>query len=62
MKTFVQTLTHTTHNATQQILSHIFAALSFSREVIPQRTTGGFFIHRNYALHRAVLKREVKPK
>ena len=60
MKTF--TLTRCTNNATQQILRLIQTALSFTREVTLQRTTGGFFIPSNYALQRAVLKREVKAK
>lgn len=49
MKTLVQTLTHSTKNATQQILRLVFAALSFTREVTLQRTTGGFFVPSNYA-------------
>jgi hypothetical protein len=62
MKTFAQSLTHSTKNATQQILRLVYATLSFTREVTLQRTTGGFFIPSNYALQRAVLTREVKTK
>jgi hypothetical protein len=59
MKSFVQTLTRSTNNATQRILRLIHTALSFTREVTRQRATGGFFVPSNYALQRAVLKREV---
>ena len=33
MKTFTQSFTRSTNNATQQMLSLIYAALSFTREV-----------------------------
>lgn len=59
MKTFAQSLTRSTNSTTQQILRLVIAALSFTREVTLQRTTGGFFVPSNYALQRAVLKREV---
>lgn len=62
MKTFIQTLTRSTTNATQQILRLIQTALSFTREVTLQRTAGGFFVPGNYALQRVILKREVKTK
>jgi len=59
MKTFVQTLTRTTHNATQQILSLIYAALSFTREVTLGQSTGGFLFQAIMLPQGAVLKREV---
>jgi hypothetical protein len=59
MKSFVQTFTRNTKSATQQMLSLIYAALSFTREGTFQQTTGGFFVPSNYALQRAVLKKEV---
>ena len=59
MKTFAQSLTRSINSTTQQILRLVFAALSFTREVTLQRTTGGFFVPSNYALQRAVLKKEV---
>jgi hypothetical protein len=62
MKSFVQTLTRSTNNATQQILRLIQTALFFTREVTFQRTTGGFFVPSNYALQRAVLTKEVTIK
>ena len=62
MKTFVQTFTRNTKDATQQILSVIYAALSFTREVTLGQTTGGFFVPSNYALQGAVLTKEVKTK
>jgi hypothetical protein len=62
MKTFVHTLTRSTTNATQQALRLIQTALSFTREVTLQSTTGGFFVPSNYALQRVILKREVKTK
>ena len=52
MKTFAQSLTHSTKNATQQMLRLVYAALSFTREATFQRATGGFFISSNYALVR----------
>jgi len=52
MKTFTQSFTRSTNNATQQMLSLIYAALSFTREGTFQRATGGFFVPSNYALVR----------
>jgi len=52
MKSFVQTFTRSTHNTTQQMLSLIYAALSFTREGTFQQTTGGFFVFVNIALVR----------
>ena len=52
MKSFVQTFTRNTKSATQQMLSLIYAALSFTREGTFQQTTGGFFVVGNLALVR----------
>jgi hypothetical protein len=50
MKTFIQTFTRSTNNAVQQILSLVYAALSFTREVTLGQTTGGFFVFASAAL------------
>lgn len=52
MKTFAQSFTRSTNNATQQMLSLVYAALSFTREGTSQQTTGGFLVPSNYALVR----------
>jgi hypothetical protein len=52
MKTFTQSFTRSTNNATQHLLSLIYAALSFTREGTFQRAAGGFLVPSNYALVR----------